>query len=342
MKHGLLLIAALALAPSFVFADGPERPASVLVLDASGSMWRRIGERTKIEIAHEAVDTLLAGWNAGTDLGLMVYGHRRKGDCADIELLQPIGPLDADAFRAQVAGLQPTGMTPIAVSVRQAAEALRYTEQRATVILVSDGEETCNADPCALGAELEAQGVDFTAHVVGFDVEANPAAREQLQCLAQATGGRYFDARDAGELDAALASVAEQPAETAPPAPPPRECGEYVGGEAFMDGMATWPTGGTSTAKPDFEPQQFESVELAADATPRECQSLCEAETGCGAWGFEPVGSNFRTLPVCFRWDAGVALSPPREGHPGSAMGIRPGVRSIQIKDGEPCDDVDG
>jgi len=133
--------------------------------------------------------------------------HRRKGDCADIELLQPIGPLDAAAFRAQVAGLQPTGMTPIAASVRQAAEALRYTERKATVILVGDGEETCNADPCSLGVELGAQGVDFTAHVVGFDLEANPKAREQSQCLVQATGGRYFDARDAGELDAALAGM---------------------------------------------------------------------------------------------------------------------------------------
>ena len=60
----------------------------------------------------------------------------------------------------------------------QAAESLRHVEQKATVILVSDGEETCNLDPCQVGRELEAAGVDFTAHVIGFDV-ANPEQHKQ-------------------------------------------------------------------------------------------------------------------------------------------------------------------
>ena len=89
-----------------------------------------------------------------------------------------------------------------------AANQLRYTEQKATVILVSDGEETCNADPCALGKELEAAGVDFTAHVIGFDIQKGSKADRQLQCLAANTGGRYVHARNAAELDKALGAVA--------------------------------------------------------------------------------------------------------------------------------------
>ena len=205
LTFGLLATAIAAAAG--LHAAGKHAPKTMLVLDASGSMWGQINGQTKIAIAREAVGSMLDGWRGG-ELGLMAYGHRRKGDCADIEVLQAIGPDTAAGIRKQVNALNPKGMTPITASVRMAAEQLRYTEQKATVILVSDGEETCNADPCALGRELEAAGVDFTAHVVGFDIEQGSKAHRQLQCLAANTGGRYVDARDAGELNRALQSVA--------------------------------------------------------------------------------------------------------------------------------------
>lgn len=313
-----------------------ENAGALLVLDASGSMWGQVDGRTKIGIAREAVDTLLAQWDAGTDLGLMAYGHRRKGDCADIELLRPVGAFDADAIRTRVSALQPRGMTPIGESVRQAAAALRHVERKATVILVSDGEETCSADPCAVGAELEALGVDFTAHVIGFDLEGNPKAREQLQCLARTTGGRYLDARDAAGLNQAMASVAA--AQPAAEQPEP-ECGEFAAGEPWMPGMSTWPTGGAAGDAPEDRRKAFEAVELAEAAQAQECRALCEGDERCSAWFFEPIGSNFRTKPMCFRWDDTVALSPPQQGHEGSAMGIRAGARQIELEGGAPCAD---
>lgn len=175
----------------------------VLVLDASGSMWGQIEGQPKIGIARAAVAELLGRFRADDQIGLIAYGHRRRGDCADIEALLPVGPLDAAAFRARVDALNPKGMTPLSAAVKQAAAALGSSEQKATVILLSDGEETCDLDPCAVGAELEQQGLDFTAHVIGFDI-ADPRHKQQLACLARATGGRYFDAGSAGELRAAL------------------------------------------------------------------------------------------------------------------------------------------
>ena len=176
----LSLTALLALLPLAAGVAAAAPPQSILVLDASGSMWGQIEGRAKIAIAREAVGTMLGGWSDG-DIGLMAYGHRRKGDCADIELLIEPGPMQAEAIRQQVQALNPVGMTPISASVRQAATLLRFTEQKATVILVSDGEETCNADPCELGAELERAGVDFTAHVIGFDIRAGSTAEAQLR-----------------------------------------------------------------------------------------------------------------------------------------------------------------
>ena len=183
------LLATAAFAATALYAANTARPATMLVLDASGSMWGQIDGKAKIAIARDAVGAMLDDWQGG-DLGLMAYGHNRKGDCADIEVLQAIGPDTAAGIRKRVDALNPKGMTPISESVRQAAAQLHFTERKATVILVSDGEETCSADPCALGKELEAAGVDFTAHVVGFDIQKGSKAHQQLQCLAANTGGR--------------------------------------------------------------------------------------------------------------------------------------------------------
>lgn len=205
----LPLAAALLLALPALAAEDPRR--SMLVLDASGSMWGQIGGKPKVEIAREAVAGMLATWPEDEWLGLIAYGHRRKGDCADIEVITPPKRLDKTAFSRDVNALQAKGMTPITASVRLAAEQLKFTEQKATVILVSDGEETCKADPCALGRELENAGIDFTAHVIGFDLPQGPA-RAQLQCLASSTGGKYIEARNAAELNQALDEVVQAPA----------------------------------------------------------------------------------------------------------------------------------
>ncbi|HET7845464.1 MAG TPA: VWA domain-containing protein [Xanthomonadales bacterium] len=208
----ILLAATLALAAAPALADDV-----IVVLDESGSMWGQLGGKAKIESARDAVGALVTRWPTEHRLGLVAYGHRSKGDCNDIETVIPLGAVDEAAFKATVGKLQPKGMTPLSAAVIRAADDLKYTEQKATVLLISDGEETCNLDPCQVGKDLEAKGVDFTAHVIGFDVP-NPAHQAQLRCLAENTGGRYFNARDAQELGAAL-SVAAQ-ASTAKALPP--------------------------------------------------------------------------------------------------------------------------
>ena len=314
----------------------PQGPGqSMLVLDASGSMWGQIGGKPKIEIAREAVASMLQSWPASQQLGLMVYGHRSKGNCADIEMLKAPGSVEKAGFQQAVNALQPKGMTPISASVRMAAEQLKFSERKATVILVSDGEETCHADPCALGKELEKLGVDFTAHVVGFDIDKNPKAKAQLQCLASSTGGRYLDAKDAGELNKALREVAQAPTPAPAPAAPPPACGNFVEGPEFAMNRSTWPTG--EHASLSAEPKPFDPIEMGKDADARMCQKLCTDDKTCTAWFFEAIGSNFRTLPMCHRWDGVAALSAPHEGHPGNAMGVKKGVRQIVREAGAAC-----
>ncbi len=195
---------------------------SIIVLDASGSMWGQIDGRAKLEIAREALATVLDSLPADTELGMIAYGHRTKGDCADIELLVAPAVGTGPAIAQAAMDMQFLGKTPLTEAVRQAASELRSTEEKATVILITDGIETCNADPCALGAELEASGVDFTAHVVGFGLTEDEG--KQVACLADNTGGLYIQAKDAGALvDALKTTVSAAPAPAPAPAPEPEK-----------------------------------------------------------------------------------------------------------------------
>lgn len=302
-------------APFGVSAQTPSHENLILVVDASGSMAGQIDGRAKIEIARGAVSDMLSTWPSDHHLGLVAYGHRRKGDCADIETLVQPGPVDTAAFGARVDALVPRGMTPIVAAVRHAAAALRWSEQRATVILVSDGEETCGADPCALGAELEQAGIDFTAHVVGFDLPDGPA-RDQLACLAERTGGRYIEAGDAASLSDALGTLASAPAAAAP---------AVRTGEAWLPGYALEWTG--EMISDDGDATRVIEFDVSQDA--RACQALCDADAGCGGWHYEPAGSYFIDYPRCHLQGRGAVMRLIEQGE-GWVAGVKPGVALIR------------
>lgn len=220
--------------PAMAMAEG----RTMIVLDASGSMWGQIGGRTKVEIAREVLGTVLAQVPPETELGLVVYGHRTRGDCADIEVAVPAGPGTAQAIIDFANAARFLGKTPLTDAVRVAAEALRSTEEKATVILITDGIETCDADPCALGAELEASGVDFTAHVVGFGLTEEEG--RAVACLAEATGGAYLPAADAAALGAALTrTVVAAPEPEPAPAPAPEPAPEPAALEVNLAATAS-------------------------------------------------------------------------------------------------------
>jgi len=213
-----VLLAASTLAasePSAAPPSGVERV--VLILDASASMQGKLGKRTKMEIAREVTHDLLKDWDPRIQLGLTAYGHR-DGSCEDIEAVVPVSRLEAPSFLSQVDRLRPKGKTPITAAVKNAAEQLGFAARKATVILISDGVESCGGDLCALASQLEKQGIDFTAHVVGFGVTAKET--KQLACLAKNTGGQYRAAKDAPALKQALGHMVEdvkQRSELAPP-----------------------------------------------------------------------------------------------------------------------------
>lgn len=203
-----ILFAGLATACLALPVTAQQRPDTILVLDASGSMWGQIDGVNKITIARDVVADFVSVFPNDENLGLVAYGHRERGQCSDIETIVTPARGTGEDIAKIVAELNPRGMTPMTDAVIAAAQALRHTEQAATVILISDGIETCNPDPCAAARALNEAGVDFTAHVIGFDVRGEAEALLQMQCIAAETGGRFFTADNANELRDALEQVA--------------------------------------------------------------------------------------------------------------------------------------
>ncbi|ESY66241.1 MULTISPECIES: VWA domain-containing protein [Mesorhizobium] len=222
----------------------------IIILDASGSMWAQIDGKPKLEIARESLRTVLQSVPADDEIGFLAYGHREKGSCDDIQLIVPPQAGSASAITDAADSLKFLGKTPLTAAVKQAAEALKYTEDKATVVLITDGLETCGGDPCALGKELEASGVDFTADVVGFGLTADEG--KQIACLADNTGGKYIQASDEKALQEALAETVAAPSPAPAPEPAPTPAPEPAkpefnfmptavlaeGGEPVTDGNA--------------------------------------------------------------------------------------------------------
>lgn len=201
--------AGAATAPNTATAPAPV--PVMIVLDASGSMNQTDAPGPRIDAAKTAVTDLLATLPADSQVGLMVYGTgtgsadaEKAAGCQDIKTLSPVRALDTVALTAQVNGITASGYTPIGNALRAAADALPNEGPR-SIVLVSDGEDACAPPaPCDVARDLKGQGVDLTVHTVGFKVD--PTARDQLSCVAQATGGSYSDAGDGVALHQVLQS----------------------------------------------------------------------------------------------------------------------------------------
>ena len=91
---------------------------TIIVLDASGSMWGQIDGKSKIEIARDALFGVVSSIDPSKSVGLMAYGHREKGVCTDIELIVEPQAGFARLINNAVGAIKPKGKTPLTDAVR--------------------------------------------------------------------------------------------------------------------------------------------------------------------------------------------------------------------------------
>jgi hypothetical protein len=204
----LAFVGDLATVEQDVEAGEPPQSNLAFILDGSGSMGEGLPGtgKTKLAVAKEVMAELIPQIPEEMNGTLWIYAHRKPPDpkaesCKDIEQVFPLGPVDDGAWTERIEAIQANGWTPIADSIIAAAEAMP-TGDFNSLILVSDGEETCGGDPCAVAKALKGSDAELTIHVVGYAVD--DATREQLECIAAVSGGSYHDAADAEGLLQAL------------------------------------------------------------------------------------------------------------------------------------------
>ena len=183
-----------------------------LILDASGSMLQRIQGKRRIAIARDVLKKAVRDIiPAKTLVALRVFGHKQADSCrTDLEVkLQPLQPYRMMQVISRI-NAKNLAKTPIADSLSKVAHDLKDVKGKKVVILVTDGEETCEGDPAKVIAALKAQGIDIRLNIVGFAID-NMALKEKFKAWASIGNGSYFDARDQRSLDSAVVKALQVP-----------------------------------------------------------------------------------------------------------------------------------
>ncbi|WP_405669040.1 VWA domain-containing protein [Streptomyces sp. NBC_00055] len=193
-------------------------PKVELVLDVSGSMRTRdIDGQSRMTAAKQAFNEVLDAVPEQVQLGIRTLGADYPGDdrkvgCKDTKQLYPVGPLDRTEAKTAVATLAPTGWTPIGPALLGAADDLEGGDSTRRIVLISDGEDTCGPlDPCEVARDIAARGIHLVIDTLGL--VPNAKIRQQLTCIAEATGGTYTAVQHTDELSDRVTQLVDRAAE---------------------------------------------------------------------------------------------------------------------------------
>src|SRR5437660_2264058 len=225
----------------------------MLIVDYSGSMNAKMKDgAAKVASAKKCMSDLIDKLPNDLNVALIIYGTNKKRGCEDIDVVQPLSPIDKASIKAKIDKYNATGMTPIAASLELAGKELGKSKGGPAIVLVTDGAETCHGDPAGVAAKLAAQfGVKFGINVIGFGIE--PQEKAQLADIAAKGHGKLLTVENANELAGALQKVVAEkvaptptpiprptptPTPTPSPTPTPRDTKQYeAGGEAVKPGI---------------------------------------------------------------------------------------------------------
>jgi Ca-activated chloride channel family protein len=181
----------------------------LFVLDGSGSMYAKMGTDSRITVAKKLLTRLVDSLQYQNDLelALRIYGHqsqKTERNCKDTKLEVPFAARNHQDIKDKIKDLRPKGTTLIAYSLQEAAyDFPKSTGVRNIIILITDGIEECDGDPCAVSLALQKQGVVLRPFVIGLGLTAD--FRTQFECV-----GRYFEAETETDFENVLNVVISQ------------------------------------------------------------------------------------------------------------------------------------
>lgn len=192
-----------------VFAQEKVKTRILFLLDASGSMYAQMDKETRIVVAKRMLTKLMDSLQKakGIEVALRVYGHTSppsRRDCQDTRLEVPFKQNNYDEIKKRVAAINPKGTTLIAYSLQQSAgDFPREAGVRNVIVLITDGIEECNGDPCAVSEALQSSGVILRPFIIGLG--GNEDFHKAFECV-----GRYYDANTEESFNTVLNVVISQ------------------------------------------------------------------------------------------------------------------------------------
>lgn len=201
----LALAVSMAAGPGFAAETRTEGPA-VIVFDGSGSMWGTIGtERPpKFELLQASLRKALSTLSPRVKLGFAAFGHRRRGDCSDVQVLAEPAADATERVLALSDGISPRGRGPLTQALQAAAEQIP-ADAPGSIIAIHDGPDNCSQDPCEAAKAIASSHPQTRIFAIGFGLPSADA--ERMACVADATGGRMFETQDSASLEAALSEA---------------------------------------------------------------------------------------------------------------------------------------
>ena len=179
----------------------------LFILDASNSMNLDWNNQTRMAAAKDVLTKSVENLRGvpNLELALRVYGHQSNvtntyQDCQDTKLEVAFGPSNIDPIKAKIKGLQAKGATPIARSLEAAAADFPDTLARNFIILITDGLESCDNDPCIIARKLREKGVKVTPFVIGLGMDLSYL--DKFECI-----GSYTDAESKVAFENVLSNI---------------------------------------------------------------------------------------------------------------------------------------
>lgn len=168
----------------------------LFIVDGSGSMKQKWEKKSKFETARELLFKLIDSVekkNPNVEFGVRIFGYqfpRDQNNCKDTRLVIPFAKNNASKIYAEMERITPQGMSPIAYSIQQGAKDFPDDLHALnSIVLITDGEETCNGDPCAASKELVNKRISLKPFIVGLNVDAK--SMDKFNCM-----GTFYNTKD--------------------------------------------------------------------------------------------------------------------------------------------------
>jgi hypothetical protein len=175
----LLIALAVVLPISIIWGQNNTfiQPRILFLVDGSSSMlesWQANQIRFKAagKIIDQIVDSIHKV-NPNVEFGLRVYGHQhtaQENNCFDTKLEVPFGKSNATQLFLRMNSLKPLGVSPIAYSLKEAAEndLINTSNYNYSLILITDGGESCNGNICEVVKLLLEKKIKFQPYIIGL------------------------------------------------------------------------------------------------------------------------------------------------------------------------------